>query len=140
MATQETVVPLRQVAVVVDEADNVAVVKSGVDAGLVVRSSDGREIRVSDLVTPGHRFATSDIPAGQFVLQYGQPIGTSKGISAGDPISPGNMSNDVPVVRDLPANLQTPTPEYLPDAERRTFLGYRRADGRIGTRNYILVV
>jgi altronate hydrolase len=140
MATQQTVVPLRQVAVVVDDADNVAVVKSGVDAGLAVRSPDGREIRLSDPVAPGHRFATSDIPAGTFVRQYGQPIGTSKGIAAGDAVSAANMSNDVPVVRDLPADLHAPAPEYLPDAERRTFLGYRRADGRIGTRNYILVV
>ena len=140
MPIQETVVPLRQVAVVVDAADNVAVVKSGVDAGLIVRSSDGREIRLSGPVTAGHRFAISDIPAAEFVRQYAQPIGTSKGIAAGDPISATNMSNDVPVVRDLPADLRTPAPDYLPESQRRTFRGYRRADGRIGTRNYILVV
>jgi altronate hydrolase len=140
MATQETIVPLRQVAIMVDAADNVAVVKSGVVAGLVVRSADGHEIRLSGDVTAGHRFATRDIPSGAFVRQYGQPIGTSTGIAAGDPISPANMTNDVPVVRDLPADLQTPAPEYLPESERRTFLGYRRENGRVGIRNYILVV
>jgi len=97
-------------------------------------------VRLRGPVTPGHRFATRAVEAGAFVLQYGQPIGTSRGIAAGDPITPANMSNDVPVVRDLPANLSTPPPAYLPEAERRTFLGYRRPGGRIGTRNYILVV
>ena len=133
-------VPLSAVAVLVDPADNVAVVKAPVEAGLAVRLPGGDEVRVRGSVTPGHRFATRAIEAGAFVRQYGQPIGTSRGIAAGDPITPANMSNDVPVVRDLPPDLSTPPPDYVPDAERRTFLGYRRPDGRAGTRNYVLVV
>src|SRR5205807_3242236 len=30
--------------------------------------------------------------------------------------------------------------ELVPEAERRTFLGFRRADGRVGTRNYVAVL
>jgi altronate hydrolase len=44
------------------------------------------------------------------------------------------------VVRDLDPNLSTPPPTYIPEAERRTFRGFRRADGRLGTRNFLLVV
>ena len=69
-------------------------------------------------VTPGNRFATRAIPAGEFVRQYGQPIGTSLGIAEGDPITHANMSNDVPVVRDLDPDLHTPPPDYVPEAER----------------------
>ena len=29
---------------------------------------------------------------------------------------------------------------YTPEAQRRTFMGYKRADGRVGTRNYIAVI
>ncbi len=97
-------------------------------------------MQVRGLVTPGNRFATRAIPAGEFVRQYGQPIGTSRGIDEGDPVTPANMSNDVPVVRDLDPGLHTPPPDYVPEAERRTFLGFRRPDGRIGTRNFVLVV
>jgi altronate hydrolase len=50
------------------------------------------------------------------------------------------MSNDVPVVRDLPDDLHTPAPDYLDVSERATFMGFRRSDGRVGTRNYILIV
>lgn len=131
---------LSQVAIIVDPGDNVAVVKQPVEPGLTVRLPDGREVVLRGPVSPGHRFATRSIPSGTFVLQYGQPIGTSRGIEEGDAIAAANMSNDVPVVRDLPSDLATPPPAYLPEAERRTFLGYRRADGRVGTRNFVLVV
>ena len=72
--------------------------------------------------------------------QYGQPIGTSLGIAAGKWISHENMSNDVPVVRDLPEDLYTPAPDYFPVEERGTFMGFRRSDGRVGTRNFVLIV
>ena len=70
-------------------------------------------------VTPGNRFATRAIPAGEFVRQYGQPIGTSRGIAEGDAVTHANMSNDVPVVRDLDPELATPPPDYVPEADRR---------------------
>jgi altronate hydrolase len=131
--------PLRDFAIIVDARDNVAVAKTEVPAGLAVSTGD-RVVQVRGLVTPGNRFATRAIPAGEFVRQYGQPIGTSRGITEGDPVTPANMSNDVPVIRDLHADLHTPPPEYVPEAERRTFLGFRRTDGRVGTRNFVLVV
>jgi altronate dehydratase len=142
MPTQESmaVAPISEYAIIVDPKDNVAVVKSEVAPGTIIEMPDGRKVRVAGVVTPGHRFATRAIPAGTFVLQYGQPIGTSRGINEGDPISHANMSNDVPVVRDLPANLHTPPPDYIPPAERATFMGFRRPDGRVGTRNFILIV
>jgi altronate dehydratase len=133
--------PVSDHAVIVDPGhDNVAVVKRGVEAGLVVAVPGGRIVTVGAAVAAGHRFATRAIPEGAFVVQYGQPIGTSRGIAEGEPITVRNMSNEVPVVRDLPAGLTTPPPAYVPEAERRTFRGFRRADGRVGTRNVVLVV
>jgi len=131
---------LKDCAVVVAPEDNVAVVKSGLTSGDLVEMPDGRVLDITGIVTPGHRFATRDVAAGEFVLQYGQPIGTSKSIRAGDPITHANMSNDVPVVRDLPDDLMTPAPDYLPPEERATFKGFRRSDGRVGTRNFVLIV
>lgn len=132
--------PISDYAIVVDPKDNVAVVKTELEAGTSVRMPDGRVVQVTTNVTPGHRFATRAIPAREFVLQYGQPIGTSLGISQGDGISHSNMSDDVPVVRDLDENLRTPPPDYIPESERETFMGFRRPDGRVGTRNWVLIV
>ena len=127
-------------AIIIDPRDNVAVVKNQTRPGLEVMLTDGRVVQVTAAIPPGHRFATRDIPDGAFVLQYGQPIGTSRGIGAGDWISPDNMSNEVPIFRDVPDNMQTPAPEYVPEKQRATFMGLRRPDERVGTRNFILIV
>jgi altronate hydrolase len=50
------------------------------------------------------------------------------------------MNDEVPVVRDMPENLHTPAPKYFTDSEIETFMGFRRADGRVGTRNFLLIV
>jgi altronate hydrolase len=132
--------PISEYAVIVNPRDNVAVVKKEVAPGTNVMMPDGRIVTVTGKVTPGHRFATRAIRAGEFVLQYGQPIGTSLGIGEGEPVSHANMSDDVPVVRDLPEDLYTPPPDYIPESERACFLGYRRPCGRVGTRNYLLII
>src|SRR5215213_4252558 len=138
--TSTQAAPIGDYAIIVSPEDNLAVVKEQTAPGLEVALPGGRVIRVNDAVPPGHRFATRDIPAGEFVLQYGQPIGTSLGIKEGDYISHDNMSNDVPIVRDLPEDLYTPPPDYVDVTERATFMGFRRRDGRVGTRNYVLIV
>ena len=136
----EAAAQISDYAIIVNPNDNVAVVKKQTSPGLEVALPDGRSLCVRETVPPGHRFATRDIPAGEFVRQYGQPIGTSLGVSEGDRISHDNMSDDVPIVRDLVEDLSTPPPSYIPEDERATFMGFRRRDGRVGTRNYILIV
>lgn len=135
-----TVARISDYAIIVDPKDNVAVVKNETAQGLKVTLPDGRVIAVKTVVPLGHRFATCDIPKGEFVLQYGQPIGTSLGIEAGQFISHENMTNDVPVVRNLPENLHTPLPKYIEEGARATFQGFQRPDGRVGTRNHVLIV
>ncbi len=131
--------PVSDYAIVVNPKDNVAVVKRETVAGLELLLGDGREVRLNVPIPPGHRFATREIPAGKFVLQYGQPIGTSLGVRAGDWLTHENMSDDVPVVRDLPRNLHTAPPHYFPKEKRARFKGFRRADGVVGTRNLVLI-
>jgi altronate hydrolase len=130
---------LKDYAIIVDARDNVAVVKNAVPAGTNIELS-GRTVRVATDVTVGNRFALTSIAAGEFVRQYGQPIGTSLGIAEGEMISHANMTDDVPLVRTLPDNLHTPPPAYFSPHEMATFMGFRRADGRVGTRNFILIV
>lgn len=132
--------PISEHAIIVNPEDNVAVAKLEIEPETAIELADGRVVTITGVVTPGHRFATRAIAAGEFVLQYGQPIGTSLGIHDGEPISHANMSNDVPVVRELPEDLHTPAPDYFAAEERGTFMGYVRPDGRVGTRNFILVV
>src|SRR5215218_10453020 len=136
----KTAVPISDYAIIVNNVDNVAVVKNETADGLALILPDGTPVVLHSAVPPGHRFATREIPKGEFVRQYGQPIGTSLGIEKGEWISHDNMTDDVPVVRDLADELHNPEPDYIDLGSRETFGGFRRADGRVGTRNYILIV
>lgn len=127
-------------AIIVNPHDNVAVVKNETQDGLALVLPGGDVVELLKAVPSGHRFATREIPAGEFVRQYGQPIGTSLGIAKGEWISHDNMTDEVPVIRDLPEDLQTPAPEYFNKSEIATFKGFRRPDGRVGTRNFVLIV
>ena len=138
--TAERGVALSDYAIIVNPDDNVAVVKNATTDGLTVMLPSGESLTIAKAVPPGHRFATSDIPAGEFVRQYGQPIGTSLGIVSGEWVTHDNMTDEVPVVRNLPEDLSTPAPEYFAPDQIETFMGFRRADGRVGTRNFILIV
>jgi len=142
MSTSEivSVAPLAEYAIIVDSRDNLAVVKKSVSQGQGIALPDGRNVQIPDAVPAGHRFAVRAIPTGEFVLQFGQPIGTSLGIAEGEMISLENMSNEVPTVRHIPDDLYTPPPDYIPKPQRETFMGFRRRDGRVGTRNYVLIV
>src|SRR5262249_17272361 len=66
--------------------------------------------------------------------------GTSLGIAEGDPVSHANMSDEVPLRRDLPPDLHNDPPRYLQKSDVATFMGFRRPDGRVGTRNFVLIV
>lgn len=136
----DEVAPIAEFAIIVDPRDNVAIVKTETSPNLEVVLPNGQSVAIEAAVAPGHRFATRPIPAGEFVLQFGQPIGTSLGIRAGQTISHQNMTDEVPVVRNLPENLYVAPPKYVPENERATFLGFRRPDGRVGTRNFVLIV
>ncbi len=133
-----TAFPIADYAIIVNPLDNVAVVKGKTAADLSVVLPNKHIVTLQSEIPLGHRFATREIPSGEFVFQYGNPIGTSLGIEKGELVSHQNMSNDVPIVRDLPADLHTPEPDYLNVTD--TFEGFKRADGRIGTRNFVLIV
>lgn len=136
----QTVAAVSDYAIIVNRKDNVAVVKKQTPKGLIVLLPNQHTITLKNIVPPGHRFALRAIAAGDFVCQYGQPIGTSLGIEAGEWITHENMSDDVPIVRDLPEDLQNSAPDYFPAEEIETFMGFRRPDGRVGTRNFVLIV
>ena len=88
MSTPETasMAPLSEYAIIVDRADNLAVVKKSIAQRIRVTLPEGRIVDVLSAVPSGHRFAIRPIPAGEFVLQFGQPIGTSLGIAEGEKI------------------------------------------------------
>jgi altronate hydrolase len=131
---------LDDVAVVVDPArDDVAVAKEAIRAGIALTSDRFGAITLSADVAMGHRFAVRAVAKGTWVKQYGQPFARSRGIAAGDPVNGTTAENEVPHVDADRLELATP---LLPpwDGPRPTFMGIRRPDGRVGVRNWVLIV
>ena len=92
-------------------------------------------------VAQGHKVARQAMTAGQAVLKFGQIIGTAtQDIAAGEHVHIHNCAfsahdQNYAVGVDLDAARAA-----IPQAEQLTFQGYLRADGRVGTRNYIALV
>lgn len=113
-------------------SDNVVIALKDLAAGEFV---DGMDRPLAQAVPRGHKIATSAIPAGTNVFRYGQIIGQAKlDIQPGEHVHVHNlgMGEHTQDYDFASQNIQLP-----PVHEGRTFMGFRRADGKVGTRNYI---
>lgn len=141
---QRRAVRLGEVALRLHPEDDVAIMKTHVPAGTRVQldSKDNGPVHVvvHRLVPSGHKLALHDIPQGAPIRRYGQVIGfASQPIPAGEHVHSHNL--DVQdFARDYAFGVDVKPVAYVPPEQRRIFQGYKRADGRVGTRNYIAVI
>lgn len=122
-----------------DPRDDVAVALTPLAAGGRI-DIGGRRIGLGEVVEGGHKVALRAMRAGETVRKYGWPIGTLTGdVAAGDHVHTHNLATRLSGVEDYV--YRGPPPELPASAAGRPgFLGYRRADGRIGTRNEIWIL
>jgi altronate dehydratase len=108
---------------------------------LICDDEAGTPIPVRQFIPAGHKIALQDVAAGAPVLRYGQIIGfASQAILAGDHVHTHNVVVK-PVDHDYAQLVSTTDQfEYMPETQRRTFLGFKRDKGRAGTRNYVAVI
>ncbi|QUS36770.1 UxaA family hydrolase [Falsirhodobacter algicola] len=126
-------------ALVLNPDDTVAVARRAIPAGTAFTLGE-RAITAAADIPSGHKIALTDTAPGQPVVKYGQVIGTaSAAIAAGDHVHLHNLAMQDSHVEHRFAEAARQTP-LLPEAERRTFDGYLRADGQVGTRNYIGII
>jgi altronate hydrolase len=127
------------VAIRLHDADNVAVLKTQLKAGgeLVLGQS---AVRVTENVRPGHKIAISEIGDGEPVRKYGQIIGFAHGhVASGSHVHTHNLTMR-DFGRDYDFCVETKPVEYHSPDKMRTFNGYARPGGRVGTRNYIAII
>jgi len=124
--------------ILLNAADTVAIARAPLAAGQRIRVQ-GVEIVLRDPVPAGHKVALEPIAAGGAILRYGQLIGrASRAIAVGEHVHTHNVAfQEIAFEYEFPAR-ETPLP--VAPANAPVFLGYPRADGRVGTRNYIAVV
>jgi altronate hydrolase len=122
---------------VLNSADNIAVALSNLDVGAETREG----VSIQRRVPKGHKFAVRPIRAGEAIVKFGQIIGFAKdAIPAGDWVHEHNCGMggaDGTLKHDYAFAEAAVPPQMVPVAERATFEGYRRANGKVGTRNYI---
>jgi altronate hydrolase len=132
-------VPFDDVALRLHPADNVGVAKRPLQAGITLNGT-ALSLLVKQFIPDGHKIALEAIEAGAAVRRYGQIIGfASDAIAPGDHVHTHNLSVQ-DFAREYQFGVDVQPVDFVPEAERRTFMGYLRPDGRVGTRNYIGVI
>ena len=119
--------------------DNVVVARIALSAGATV-SFEGQEITISQAIGAGHKVAVNAIPAGGAVVKYGENIGdAAAAIKAGDLVHVHNLHIDM---GDREYEFSTGLEDLaaIPLVSENTFQGYPRADGRVGTRNFVAIL
>jgi len=120
-------------------ADNVGVARTAIAKGVAI-TIDGEAVIAQVDIPSGHKMALSAIAPGEPVLKYGQVIGVATAVVApGEHVHLHNLAMQESHAAHHFAEAARPTP-LLPEEERRTFKGYVRPDGQVGTRNFIGIV
>ncbi|HEX8787917.1 MAG TPA: UxaA family hydrolase, partial [Telluria sp.] len=117
-------------------ADNVLIAKSLLALGQQVELDSSR-LRLRAQVPPGHKVAAEPIRKGEAVRKYNTVIGfATRDIEPGEHVHSHNIELRE-YDRDPGFGLDAHPVEFVPEAERATFMGIVRPDGRVGTRNFI---
>jgi altronate hydrolase len=119
-------------------SDSVATLLSDAAPGETVEAG-AEQVVAAGAVPMGHKIAVADLAAGDPVIKFGFPIGhATRPIARGEHVHSHNLSTD------LSGTLEY---RYRPHGDvaaapdsAATFQGYRRADGRVGTRNEIWIL
>src|SRR6202158_2074626 len=122
-----------------DPRDNALVALTDLRKGETVSFAGSEYVLLSD-VPAKHKFLTVDLPAGGDVIMYGVLVGrTAEPLPRGGLLSPRNLRHAAAAFHDRDA-VQHWSPPDVSRWREKTFLGYQRADGLVGTRNYWIVL
>jgi altronate hydrolase len=132
-------------AVRIHPADNVAVAVGPLAAASEVVVV-GERFVLPDDVPAGHKFALRALTPGEQVVKYGFPIGAATAsIAPGAWVHSHNLKTCLEGVLEYTYEPASPPHPPSPKARggqgvRTSFMGYRRANGRVGTRNEVWIL
>ncbi|MDF2158008.1 altronate dehydratase family protein [Algoriphagus sp. CAU 1675] len=122
-----------------DPADNVGVALTDLEQGETL-NLQGKTITLREPVSAKHKFALQDFNPEDSILMYGTIVGeATRFIAQGEAITLSNIRHKT---RDYIRNTRKYhwTPPNVSKWKTRTFMGYKRQDGQVGTANYWLVL
>ncbi|MFD1197923.1 UxaA family hydrolase [Brucella gallinifaecis] len=116
-------------------ADDVVIAAENIDEGILIGSE---KIVARNAIPSGHKIAVHDLPKGSLVRRYNQVIGAASiDILKGQHVHVHNLmmtevTHDYAISKDAKLTRTVDTPA--------SFMGIRRKDGRVATRNYIGII
>ena len=122
-----------------DSRDNVLIALSDLQGGERI-VFDGQAYTLPKSVPAKHKFAMRSLGVGDDVIMYGVLVGrAAKPIAAGELLTTANIQHQAAAFEEQSGNFHWSAPD-VSRWKGKTFQGYRRSDGQVGTRNYWLVV
>ncbi len=119
--------------------DNVVVALSDLKAGEEV-IINGHALKLTDNIPGKHKFAEKELKPDAEVIMYGVLVGrATQPIRAGGVIGTHNLKHKAAPYGKRTKQVQW-TPPDVSKFRNRTFMGYHRQDGQVGTANYWLVI
>lgn len=123
--------------VLLSSSDSVVVCFRDYKAGETIQLGE-EHCTVLDTVPAGHKIAIRAIAADEPVFKFGWPIGlANQAIQPGEHVHTHNLRCDHTID---PNAISTEIPAPLPSINDRSFRGFVRPDGSVGTRNFIAVI
>src|SRR5918995_1717136 len=132
--------PLTDRAIVLRDEDDVAIVKKELAGGSVLEDG-ATDIEVRADIKPGHKVARRAVRRGDPVRRYGQVIGfATRDIAVGDHVHSHNLDIGELSADRYEIGVDVTPVHFYPPEQMRYFDGYKREDGRVGTRNYVAII
>lgn len=120
--------------------DNVVVALQALAAGTVLPEPFAAITTAQD-IPAGHKIALQPLAKGEPVIKYGFAIGgATTDIQAGEHIHSHNLATLLSGQIDYRYQGCQAQPLHFPDSLPKHFMGYRRANGKVGTRNELWII
>ena len=103
---------------------------------LLINEHDNVKVNLEN----GHKYAARDIKKGENIIKYGYPIGhATEDINAGKHVHTHNLKTNLSDTLSYTYEKAEPAKSATPPA-KRTFMGYKRENGKCGIRNDIWII
>lgn len=124
----------------IDPSDNLAVALRSLASGETVEVGES-SITLAEAIPQKHKFALSSLASGDRARMYGVTVGVvTRPIPQGGLISTSNLKHDTDAYSRKRGDTRSWTSPSIDRWQGRTFDGYHRSDGSVGTANHWIVV
>ncbi|MCK5815414.1 MAG: altronate dehydratase [Flavobacteriaceae bacterium] len=118
----------------INSSDNVAVALVDLEPGELILT-DNTEVKIISKVKAKHKFALQSFAVGEKIIMYDVLVGkATKTIKKGEILTTDNVKHESESIKPKTTDFEW-TPPKVDHLKNKTFSGYHREDGQVGTDN-----